>query len=59
MSSPRIHEILAKARELAIAGDYSSAMVYYEECKIQFEKSNGFTLLPSQKRVWLLIAVYS
>ena len=51
MNSPRIHEVLAKARELAIAGDYSSAMVYYEECKIQFEKSNGFTLLKKKKRV--------
>ena len=51
MSSPKIQELIAKARELAVDGDYSSSLVYYEECKIQFEKYYGINLLPSQKRV--------
>lgn len=51
MNSSRMQDLVQKARDLALDGDYTSSLVYYEEWKEQFEKTNGFSPLPSQKRV--------
>lgn len=48
-----MQDLIQKARDLALDGDYTSSLVYYEEWKEQFERTNGFSLLPSQKRVCL------
>lgn len=55
MNSSRMQDLVQKARDLALDGDYTSSLVYYEEWKEQFEKTNGFSPLPSQKRVWFVL----
>lgn len=55
MNSSRMQDLVQKARDLALDGDYTSSLVYYEEWKEQFERANGFSPLPSQKRVCFVL----